>query len=167
MPCTLVVQIGDARGVVCRLVLSGSVAGAGADLNNVEIARGLPFLLAAGVSSEFWVTNADGVFRVELGGREVARGKLPRRLRGGRVRVEIHDGPAALDEMKVARDLHYEPLKEAPNQSWPVPAGEVFVLGDNSAKSRDSRWFGTIRVGELKGRVFAVAWPPSRVRSIR
>jgi signal peptidase I len=167
LPCTLVVEFGDARGAVCRLVLSGSVAGAGADVNNVEIASGLPFLLAAGVSREIWVTNADGVFRVQLGGREVARGRLPRRLRSGRVRVEVHDGPAALEEMELARDLHYEPLKDSPNQTWPVREGEVFVLGDNSAKSRDSRWFGTIRAGELKGRVFAVAWPPSRVRCIR
>jgi signal peptidase I len=167
LPCTLVVEIGDAGGALCRLVLSGSVAGAGADVNNVEIASGLPFLLAAGVSRELWVTNADGVFRVELDGREVAREKLPGRLRGGRVRVELHDGPASLEEMEVMRDLHYEPLKESPNQSWPIREGEVFVLGDNSAKSRDSRWFGAIRTGELTGRVFAVAWPPSRVRRIR
>jgi len=39
-----------------------------------------------------------------------------------------------------------------------VPAGEVLLLGDHRGASRDSRWFGTVPVGELYGRAAGVIW---------
>ena len=37
--------------------------------------------------------------------------------------------------------------------SWEVPAGDVFVLGDNrhEGASKDSRWFGTVPEDSIKG----------------
>jgi signal peptidase I len=43
-----------------------------------------------------------------------------------------------------------------------VPAGSVFVLGDNRANSVDSRDFGAVPVTSLVGRVVARIWPASR-----
>lgn len=43
-----------------------------------------------------------------------------------------------------------------------VPAGDVFVMGDNRSDSVDSRSFGTIPEEEIVGRAFIVMWPPSR-----
>ena len=36
---------------------------------------------------------------------------------------------------------------------WIIPEGEVFVLGDNRAEgaSKDSRYFGTVKIEEIKG----------------
>ena len=43
-----------------------------------------------------------------------------------------------------------------------VPAGAVFVLGDNRADSVDSRAFGAVPRGDLMGRVRVRLWPPAR-----
>jgi signal peptidase I len=42
-----------------------------------------------------------------------------------------------------------------------VPPGEVLLLGDHRGASRDSRWFGTVPVGELYGRAAGVFWRSS------
>lgn len=42
-----------------------------------------------------------------------------------------------------------------------VPAGEVFVMGDNRPQSYDSRMFGPISEDLVVGRAFVVLWPLS------
>lgn len=39
-----------------------------------------------------------------------------------------------------------------------VPAGEYFVMGDNRENSRDSRYWGTVPRGYIKGRAMLVYW---------
>jgi signal peptidase I len=41
-----------------------------------------------------------------------------------------------------------------------VPAGQVFVLGDNRSDSIDSRTFGPVPADDIVGRVVARIWPP-------
>jgi signal peptidase I len=45
----------------------------------------------------------------------------------------------------------------------PLPADRYWVMGDNRAGSRDSRYFGAIKKSEIVGRVFVRIWPLNRL----
>lgn len=47
-----------------------------------------------------------------------------------------------------------------------VPAGRIFVMGDNRANSEDSRILGPIEQDKVIGRAFVVIWPPEDFRSL-
>ncbi|XP_030537246.1 mitochondrial inner membrane protease subunit 2 isoform X1 [Rhodamnia argentea] len=44
-----------------------------------------------------------------------------------------------------------------------VPEGHFWVEGDNSVSSLDSRSFGPIPLGLIRGRVTHIVWPPKRM----
>lgn len=48
-----------------------------------------------------------------------------------------------------------------------VPPGHYFFLGDNSASSRDSRYWGFLPEAHVIGRAFVIYWPPKRVRWLK
>ena len=47
-----------------------------------------------------------------------------------------------------------------------IPAGRIFVMGDNRANSEDSRILGPIEQDKVIGRAFVVIWPPEDFRSL-
>jgi len=49
------------------------------------------------------------------------------------------------------------------NVSLVVPRDFCFVLGDNSANSRDSRYWGFVPEKDIIGRAFVVYWPLRRI----
>ncbi len=64
-----------------------------------------------------------------------------------------------LDEPYIARDRRDQRGAE----SFTVPEGAYFMMGDNRAKSCDSREWGSVPRGNLIGKVFGTYWPPNRI----
>ena len=48
-----------------------------------------------------------------------------------------------------------------------VPEDNYFVLGDNSASSRDSRYWGFVPKKNLVGKAFVIYWPLTRMRALK
>jgi signal peptidase I len=78
-------------------------------------------------------------------------------------RVGLEDGVLVVNGRRV-REGYADP--EAIDSVYfgpvTVPAGRVFVLGDNRANSQDSRDFGAVPTKNIMGRAIARVWPPGR-----
>ena len=53
------------------------------------------------------------------------------------------------------------------NQKISVPKDSYFVLGDNSASSMDSRYWGFLSKKDVLGKAMVIYWPPDRIRLIK
>jgi len=60
-------------------------------------------------------------------------------------------------------DEPYLTQKTRPFDPVTVPAGKLFVMGDNRANSLDSRFgLGFVPIDKVIGKAFIKIWPPSR-----
>jgi signal peptidase I len=84
----------------------------------------------------------------------------------GDVVTELADGRVAIDGR--ALDEPYVPAvarthDEYRGQSWRVPEGSYFMLGDNRNNSCDSRNWGAVPRDRMIGPVVMTYWPPTRL----
>ncbi|MFJ3028277.1 signal peptidase I [Curtobacterium sp. NPDC087080] len=75
----------------------------------------------------------------------------------GRLSVNGH----AVDEPYVVRPADVTRVS-AEDFDVTVPAGHVWVMGDNRYESADSRIHGTVPTSDVVGRAFVVTWPVTR-----
>ena len=96
--------------------------------------------------------------------RLIAFGGETVEVRGGSLYIngQIIDDP-------IARQIHYYNRGEfaEEGQGIEVPAGSFFVLGDNSASSRDSRYWGFVPEELLIGKAEVIYWPLNRIRLLK
>ncbi|NTV29187.1 MAG: signal peptidase I [Candidatus Omnitrophica bacterium] len=86
--------------------------------------------------------------------------------------VEIRDGKILINDQPVTdgtiAKLHYYNNGDygMEGKKVKVPEGYFFVLGDNSASSHDSRYWGFVPEHFIIGKAELIFWPPNRMRWI-
>jgi signal peptidase I len=83
--------------------------------------------------------------------------RVQMRLRRGAAYVYI-DGKR-LDEPYIQKDRR----DIGPADTYRVPLGHYFVMGDNRSQSCDSRVWGSVPRKNVIGKVFMTYWPPQRI----
>lgn len=105
--------------------------------------------LAAGRWTRFQVQNLDDQLELRLDGRVVASLDVAGTSnQTAQVSIEVRGEGADLEDLQVWRDIYY--LSGQTRSSWTIPAGNYFMLGDNTQDSSDSReWkFVNLRHGD-------------------
>jgi len=87
--------------------------------------------------------------------------------------VEIKNGTIYIDE-KPLLDTVFNQRYYYNRGEWgqeerkiTVPPDSYFVLGDNSASSKDSRYWGFVPKKNILGKAILIYWPPNRIRMIK
>ena len=140
--------------------------------------------LASGNRAVIRVTHVDRRLRIARDGREIYSRSYD--SPGGRVdgpsnraSFAVVEGGAKIHGLELRRDVYYTADGEfGVDGPILVPRGEdrasrrYYVLGDNSSRSKDSRFWGrdarraTIPFRDLVGVPVAVFWPPGRMRAL-
>lgn len=113
-----------------------------------EVAGSAPVVVATGPNSLHPLDH--GKLGVSIGNRV---------LLGGEACV------LELRRLRIGRDHHYELVGDfGVERELVLGSDELFLLGDNSMASRDSRTWGAVRRSDLEGRAARVVWPLSSWR---
>jgi len=88
--------------------------------------------------------------------------------------ISIKDGNIYIDDKivegpHIIREIYYYNRGDygQEGKAVKVPEGFFYGLGDNSASSRDSRYWGFIPKRDMLGRAFVIYWPPNRIRILK
>lgn len=76
--------------------------------------------------------------------------------------VELRDGRVFVDGKFIPERAVVFPDHQSTYGPVTVPEGHLFVLGDNRRNSEDSRYFGFVPFGNIRGKALLLYWPLRR-----
>jgi len=85
--------------------------------------------------------------------------------------VEIKNGKIYIDKLELTEpkeivETYYYSSGSYGRSKIEVALGNLYVLGDNSANSRDSRYWGFVPFENVKGKAMFIFWPPYRIGKV-
>ena len=92
---------------------------------------------------------------------------IKRLIATGGQTLEVHDKRVSVEgvELREPYAVHKDPFTHPPGYDFrdtfgplTVPAGEMFMMGDNRDNSNDSRYWGTLKMDLVKGRAMFLYW---------
>lgn len=104
---------------------------------------------------------------------DVSKDYIKRLIAFGGETVEIRNGDVYIDgksvDDPVIRTKYYYNRGEYGSVQEPVtvPEGHIYVLGDNSGSSADSRFWGFVPEEYIVGRADVIFWPLNRIRFLK
>lgn len=82
--------------------------------------------------------------------------------------VKIQDGKVLINDIVITEPYVYSDVPGGPPQetlaspdqdTWVIPEGQLFLMGDHRSNSADSRVFGPVAVDQVIGRAWLRYWP--------
>ncbi len=97
---------------------------------------------------------------------------IKRVIASGGEEVEIKKGDIYIDRLKLTEpgeivNIYYYASGPYGSGKIEVPLGHFYVLGDNSANSQDSRYWGFVPRENVVGEALFIFWPPYRIGKVR
>lgn len=99
---------------------------------------------------------------------------IKRIVAAGGETLEIGNGNLIIDSKTIKKpeifnEIYYYSKGDFIARQSPliIPQDRFFLLGDNSLRSQDSRYWGFVDRGDIKGKAFLIYWPITRIGIIR